>query len=103
MKLLATNKETGESDYISKTGREVRNVIDLESSVNMCNEFDSFSRILRLRARSCHNRVPKYVSIVCLHQSMFASYFFFYRNVGRRRDGVADGRWRQTASVVEKS
>lgn len=30
-------------------------------------------------------------------------FFFFYRNVGRRRDGVADGRWRQTASVVEKS
>lgn len=29
--------------------------------------------------------------------------FFLNRNVGRQRDGVADGRWRQTASVVEKS
>jgi len=37
-------------------------VIDLESSVNVCNEFDSFSRISRLRARPCHNRRTKYTS-----------------------------------------
>ncbi|KAL0110088.1 hypothetical protein PUN28_013612 [Cardiocondyla obscurior] len=45
--------------------RSYRNVIDLESGVNVCNEFDSFSCIsspLRLHVRPCHNRHSEYTS-----------------------------------------